>query len=99
MNKALFGSLIVDHELNIVGFNKDMEALYPAISAGEKCYEVLAEGHKPCAACPIAAKDVHSCANNDKCPYTDIAEVSLTPENKLYMLSFKGAPNAATTAA
>ena len=99
MNKALFGSLIVDHELNIVGFNKDMEALYPAISAGEKCYEVLAEGHKACAACPIAAKDVHSCANNDKCPYTDIAEVSLTPENKLYMLSFKGAPNAATAAA
>ena len=103
MDNAIFGSLIIDHELNIVGFNKDMATLYPNITAGEKCYKVLAENHKPCALCPLTAKDVQSVSTTDKCSYTDIAEVVFTPECKHYMLTYKVArahdkPAAATEA-
>lgn len=34
MSDALFGSLIIDSELNIMGFNKDMETLFPKINTG-----------------------------------------------------------------
>lgn len=89
MGSTAYGSLIIDSELNIVGFNKDMEALCPEIKAGEKCYDVLAKNNKQCAACPVISKDVHYCANTDRCSYSDFTEVSLTPEHRLYMLTFK----------
>lgn len=89
MGSSLFGSLIIDSELNIVGFNKDMEMLYPGIGIGKKCYEVLPKNNKPCSVCPITAKDVNYCAKSDRCAYTDFNEVSLTPLHKLYMLTFK----------
>lgn len=89
MSDALFGSLIIDSELNIVGFNKDMETLFPKINTGEKCYRVLSENGKPCSCCPIAARDVHHCATIDRCSFSDITELSLTPERRLYMLNFK----------
>ena len=89
MGSIAYGSLIIDSEFNIVGFNKDMEDLCPGISTGKKCFEVLAKNNKPCPVCPITAKDVHYCAKSDRCAYTDFNEVSLTSENKLYMLTFK----------
>ena len=89
MSDALFGSLIIDSELNIVGFNKDMETLFPKINTGEKCYKVLSENGKPCSCCPIAARDVHHCATTDRCSFSDITELSLTLERRLYMLNFK----------
>ena len=49
MGSTAYGSLIIDSELNIVGFNKDMEALYLGIMAGEKCYNILAKNNKQCA--------------------------------------------------
>ena len=89
MGSIAYGSLIIDSEFNIVGFNKDMEDLCPGISTGKKCFEVLAKNNKPCPVCPITAKDVHYCAKSDRCAYTDLNEVSLTSDNKLYMLTFK----------
>lgn len=89
MESTFSGSIIIDSKLNIIGFNKDMEVLFPRVRTGEKCYSILAENSKPCAVCPIFAKDVRNCADTDKCPYTDITEVSLTPEQKLFMLTFK----------
>ena len=89
MGNSIFGSLIIDSELNIVGFNKDMETLFPNIITGEKCYKILAENNNPCAVCPIMAKDVHSCAASDTCSCDDISEVSITPQQKLYMLTFR----------
>ena len=89
MGNSLFGSLIIDSELNIVGFNKDMETLFPNIITGEKCYKILAENNKPCAVCPIMAKDIHSCAASDTCSCDDVSELSVTPQQKLYMLTFR----------
>ena len=73
MGNTAYGSLIIDSELNIVGFNKDMEALYPEIKAGDKCYNLLANNNKQCAACPIISRDVHYYASTDRCPYSDIS--------------------------
>ena len=93
MRDTFLGSIIIDSQLNIIGFNKDMETLFPKICKGKKCYSVLAEGSVPCVACPISSKDVKHYTNTAKCPYTDITEVSITPENKLFMLTFKSGAN------
>ena len=89
MGSLLSGSLIIDSDLNIIGFNRDMETLFPKIRTGEKCYSLLVAGTKPCAACPIIASDVHRCSKADICPYSDINEIHLTEQRTLYMLSFK----------
>ena len=66
-----------------------METLFPNIITGEKCYKTLAENNNPCAVCPIMAKDVHSCAASDTCSCDDVSELSVTPQQKLYMLTFR----------
>ena len=58
MRDTFLGSIIIDSQLNIIGFNKDMETLFPKICHGEKCYSVLAEGSTPCIGCPISSKDI-----------------------------------------
>ena len=93
MRDTFLGSIIIDSQLNIIGFNKDMETLFPKICKGEKCYSVLAEGSTPCIGCPISSKDINHYTDTAKCPYTDITEVSITPENKLFMLTFKSGAN------
>lgn len=89
MGSLLSGSLIIDANLNIIGFNRDMETLFPKIQTGEKCYSLLVEGNKPCVACPIIASDVHRCSKADICPYSDINEIHLSEQRTLYILSFK----------
>ena len=37
MRDTFLGSIIIDSQLNIIGFNKDMETLFPKICKGEKC--------------------------------------------------------------
>lgn len=52
-NEQFSGAYVIDEAFNVVSYNEVIQALYPKIKVGEKCYHCLMGLEHPCLACPV----------------------------------------------